>query len=123
MNPAPLTTFIVIGAVRYYLPMFLSYVFWYNPAQVIFVDTTILTAVPELVIVDAPILPVQELAEVTKPTGFLAILAFFERLFGIPVDWLASIVKYALMTALQIATVGFFASALLCIVSIVNNAS
>lgn len=103
--------------------MFLPYVFWYNPAKIIFVDTTILTAVPELIIVDAAIQPVQELAEVTKPKGFLAILAFFELVFGIPADWIGSKIKYALITALQIATVGFFASALLCIVSIVNNAS
>lgn len=100
--------------------MFLPYVFWYNTAKIIFVDTTILTAVPELVIVDAPIQPVQELEEVTKPKGFLA---FFELVFGIPADWIGSKIKSALITGLQIATVGFFASALLCIVSIVNNAS
>lgn len=100
--------------------MFLPYVFWYNPSKIVFVDTTILTAVPELIIVDAAIQPVQELAEVTKPKGFLA---FFELVFGIPADWIGSKIKYALITALQIATVGFFASALLCIVSIVNNAS
>ena len=121
-NLSPYGIVIVFATLIYYLPLGtlgLPYVFWYTPVESVFVDTILPTYVPAAVEESIPL--ESPIIEKPKPKGIWAVLAFLEIIFGRPADWLGSKLRHMLLHALQLVTVGFFAAALLSLVSRVNQ--
>lgn len=115
---------IVCATLIYYLPLGtvgLPYVFWYIPSESVFVDTILPTYVPAAVEEFIPLEP--PIIEKPKPKlkGIWAVLAFLKIIFRTPVDWFGAQMRIMVLSALQLVTVGFFAAAMLSIVSRVNQ--
>ncbi len=126
LNLSPYGIVIVFATLIYYLPLGtlgLPYVFWYIPSESVFVDTILPTYVPAAVEEFIPLEP--PIIEKPKPKlkGIWAVLAFLKIIFRTSADWFGDQMRIMVLSALQLVTVGFFAAAMLSIVSRVNQTS